>query len=166
MHAKNQGDYPRDSSPKISFIQRHLRLVILWPLSALLLIALLWGAVYSKLENDKRILQENAAKQAVSISKAYAQYLTRSIEQLDQLAQQIKYGWEQSKGYLGFEEMIGKGLLNVPQLSSVAIYDVDGLPLTTSIPVTQMFTVADREYFKFHAQNASTELRILSLIHI
>lgn len=160
MHAKNQGDYPRDSSPKISFIQRHLRLVILWPLSALLLIALLWGAVYSKLENDKRILQENAAKQAVSISKAYAQYLTRSIEQLDQLAQQIKYGWEQSKGYLGFEEMIGKGLLNVPQFSSVAIYDVDGLPLTTSIPVTQMFTVADREYFKFHAQNASTELRI------
>lgn len=160
MHAKNQGDYPRDSSPKISFIQRHLRLVILWPLLALLLMALLWSAIYSKLANDKKLLQENAAKQAVSISKAYAQYLTRTLEQLDQLSQQIKYGWERSNGYLGFEEMADQGLLNIPQFASIAIYDENGVPVTTTIPVTETFTITDRDYFQFHKKNVSSELRI------
>lgn len=160
MHAKNSADYPNDHSIRIDFFYRNLRLVICWTLASLLLIALLWSAVFSKLENDKRALEKNAAKQAISISKAYAQYLTRIVGQLDQLTKQIKYGWERSEGKLTLEEMARQGLLSIPQFASVAIYDDQGRPVTTTIPISAAFTITDRNYFQFHKQNTTDLLRI------
>lgn len=161
MPVKNSANYPADRpATRSSLINPDLRHVIGWLLTALILIALLWSVVLSKLENDKQVLEENALKQAISISKAYAQYLTRTVEQLDQLTKQIQYGWEKSNGYLTFEQMTKSGLLSIPQFSSVAVYDEQGRPVTTTIPVKKIFTVTDREYFKFHKENSINIVRI------
>ena len=160
MFVKNSGEYPRNNSTWINFIQRNLGPIILWPVLALLLAILLWSAMYSKLASDKKQLEENALKQATSISKAYAQYLTRTIEQLDLLTQQIKYSWEKSNGALNFEEMSKSGLLNIPQFASFSIYDVDGKPITATLPIARTFTITDREYFQFHQKNISDAMRI------
>lgn len=129
------------------YIRRNLRFMILWPLLAILLTFLLWSAIFSKLAIDKKQLEANALKKSASISKAYAQYLTRTVEQLDILAQQIKFGWEKSNGSLNFEKMSVDSAFSIPQFASIAIYDVNGMPVTTTIPVTKKFTVVDREYF-------------------
>ena len=142
------------------YIRRNLRFMILWPLLAILLTFLLWSAIFSKLASDKKQLEANALKKSASISKAYAQYLTRTVEQLDILAQQIKFGWEKSNGSLNFEKMSVDSAFSIPQFASIAIYDVNGMPVTTTIPVTKKFTVVDREYFQFHKTNTSNALRI------
>ncbi|HTH44179.1 MAG TPA: EAL domain-containing protein [Oxalicibacterium sp.] len=139
-----------DSPAPNGFARLDLQLVASWTAVALLLIALLWSAIFSKLDSDRKSLEETAGRQAVSISRAYAQYLTRTIGQLSQLSKQIKYSWEKSRGMASFEEMSRKGLFDVPQFASVAIYDTEGKPVTTSIPMRRPFTVADRGYFKFH----------------
>lgn len=160
MFGKNSVNYPPHGTAKGGGVQRNLRFIIWWPLLGLVLTLLLWSVMFSKLAADKRRLEEHAIKQAASISKAYAQYLTRTIEQLDLLAQQIKYGWEKSDGSLTFEKMNKDGLLSIPQFASLAIYDENGKPVTTTMPIVKAFSVADRQYFQFHRDNISNALHI------
>ncbi|HEV7855742.1 MAG TPA: cache domain-containing protein, partial [Herminiimonas sp.] len=160
MHVKNSADYPGDQSMRRGFVHLDLQLAVVWLLAAAVVIGLLWSVVLSKLDNDKKVLEENATRQVISISRAYAQYLTRTVEQMDQLTQQIKYGWEKSRGMLTFEEMSNKGLLSIPQFASVSIYNREGKPVTTTIPVKRAFTVTDREYFQFHKENRANVMRI------
>ncbi|HWT71567.1 MAG TPA: EAL domain-containing protein [Oxalicibacterium sp.] len=142
------------------FARLDLQLVACWALVALLLIGLLWSAIFSKLDSDRKMLEETASRQALSISQAYAQYLARTLEQLAQLSKQIKYGWEKSGGTASLEEMSRKGVFDIPQFASVAIYDAAGKPVTTSIQVRRPFTITDREYFQFHKTHRENVMRI------
>jgi diguanylate cyclase (GGDEF)-like protein/PAS domain S-box-containing protein len=160
MLGKSSERHPRSRMTRRDYIRRNLRSMILWPLFALFLTLLLWSAMFSKLASEKKQLETNALKKSASISKAYAQYLTRTVEQLDLLAQQIKFGWEKSNGSLNFEKMSIDGVISIPQFASFAIYDDNGIPVTTTIPFTKKFTVLDREYFQFHKTNTSNALRI------
>jgi diguanylate cyclase (GGDEF)-like protein len=131
-----------------------------WLVAALVLIALLWSLLLAKLESDKKILEEAADRQAVSMSRAYAQYLARTIEQLAQLSKQIKYGWERPGNKATLEEMSHKGIFNIPQFVSVSIYDMNGNPLTASAPIREPYTVSDRDYFQFHRTQRDDAMRI------
>ena len=146
--------------PPQGLARLELQILACWLLAAVVLLGLLWSAIFSKLESEKKFLEEDAVRQAISISHAYAQYLTRTIEQMDQLTKQIKYSWERSGGTLTFEEMQAKGLLNMPEFTSVSIYDTAGKVVTTTIAVHKEFTVADREYFSFHRNNRKDVMRI------
>lgn len=53
-----------------------------------------------------------------------------------------------------------EGTLNIPQFASFAIYDDNGIAVTTTIPFTKKFTIVDRDYFQFHKTNPSNALRI------
>ena len=112
MHVKISENHVRDGWR--DFLRRNLRFLVLYPAIALALIVVQWSAISTKLENDKRLLEDQALKQAASIAGTYAQYLTRTVEQLDQLSKQIKYGWEQSDGHWNFLDMADKGLLDIP----------------------------------------------------
>lgn len=114
----------------------------------------------SKLANDKKQLEDSALKKSVSISKSYAQYLTRTVEQLDLLARQIKFGWEKSNGSLSFEKTKQEGTFYIPQFATAAIYDENGILVTGTIPLGKKVSVADREYFQFHKAFKSQALRI------
>lgn len=140
------------------FIRRNLRFLLLYPGIAIILVGLLWSVVAAKLDGDKAELEEQAYRQATSISRTYAQYLTRTVEQLDQLSRQIKYSWERSDSRAGFGDMSANGLLSIPQFISIAIYDETGRPVTASMPITRQFTVSDRDYFRIHRANPDGEL--------
>lgn len=160
MLERISGAYPRNRMSRDDYIRRNLHFIVLWSLFAVLLTLLLWGVMFSKLDSDKKQLEENALKKSASISKAYAQYLTRTVEQLDILAKQVKFGWEKSNGSLSFEKMSMEGVLNIPRFASAAIYDENGMPVTATLPMGNKFNVLDREYFQFHKANRSTALRI------
>jgi diguanylate cyclase (GGDEF)-like protein/PAS domain S-box-containing protein len=143
--------YPlRDVPLPRGAVRVDMQLVACWLLATGLLIGLLWSAILSKLDSDRKILEENARRQAMSVSHAYAQYLTRTIEQLEQLTKQIKFGWEKSGGAASLEEMATKGLLTLPQLSSASIYDAEGKIVTTTVTTRRAFSISDRPYFQYH----------------
>ena len=158
MHVKTSENHFRDGWG--DFLRRNLRFLILFPAIALIMNVVLWSVISSRLENDRAQLEAQALKQATSISRTYAQYLTRTVEQLDQLSKQIKYSWEHSDGHLSFRDMVANGLLNIPQFASISIYDENGTAVTTTIPVTKVFTVSDREYFRFHQSHLSDTMLI------
>ena len=83
---------------KLQFLKGNLVSVLVWPALCLVLGVLLWGATAVKLANDRQQAQESALRNVASLSGAYAQYLTRTIEQMDQIAMQVQYDWNRSGG--------------------------------------------------------------------
>jgi diguanylate cyclase (GGDEF)-like protein len=145
---------------KLQFLRGNLLSVLVWPALCLLLGALLWGATAVKLTNDLHQAQEGALRNVASLSGAYAQYLTRTIEQMDQIAMQVQYDWNRSGGTVDLKDFRRQGLLIAPQLITVTILGADGFPLTSTVNLKARPSGASREYFVFHRENDSLAARV------
>ena len=142
------------------FLKENAAPILMWPLVGLILVAVLWGLTYSKIEDDKKTLQANALKEVSALSRSYAQYLTRSFEQIDQVSKHIKYDWESSRGRLRLDDLRVKGLFFAPQFTRVAIFDQHGNPVTSTIPSAYRADDSVLRLHAFHQQNNSSEMQI------
>jgi diguanylate cyclase (GGDEF)-like protein len=145
---------------KFHFLKGNLFSILIWPVLSIALGGLLWSATLKSLETDRRALQQNALKNVASLSGAYAQYLTRTIEQMDQIAMQVQYDWSRSGGVLDLKDFRRQGLLIAPQLITVTILDRDGFPVTSTVSLRARPSGAGREYFIFHRENDSMAARV------
>ena len=145
---------------KLHFLRGNLLSVLVWPALCLLLGALLWGATAVKLANDRKQAQEGALKNVASLSGAYAQYLTRTIEQMDQIAMQVQYDWNRSGGNVDLKDFRRQGLLIAPQLITVTLLDANGFPVTSTVNLKARPSGASREYFIFHRENDTLAARV------
>lgn len=145
---------------KLQFLKGNFLSVLVWPALCLLLGALLWGATAVKLSNDRREAQEGALKNVASLAGAYAQYLTRTIEQMDQIAMQVQYDWNRSGGNVDLKDFRRQGLLIAPQLITVTILGADGFPITSTVNLKARPSGASREYFVFHRENDTLAARV------
>ncbi len=143
-----------------AFIKENLGFILAWPLLCAVLAALLWGSALSTVEDDKRLLKDSALKDAATLSRAYAHYLTRTIEQVDQISMHVKYDWESSRGKLRLEDLRQKGLFTASQFAVVTILDGNGVPRTSTAAATHWQDKAFQELLAFHKNNNSSALRI------
>ena len=123
---------------KADFLKANLRLILAWPLLGLALCAVLWAATMLQLEAEKKVAQQQALDNVASLSKAYSQYLLRTVEQMDQLTLQLKYEWEHADGKLRLEQLKTRGMYAMPQFAIVAIFDRKGHAVTTTAPVQRL----------------------------
>jgi diguanylate cyclase (GGDEF)-like protein len=145
---------------KLHFLKGNLFFILVWPVLCFALGGLLWGATLKRLEADRHSLEQNALKNVASLSGAYAQYLTRTIEQMDQIAMQVQYDWSRSGGVLDLKDFRRQGLLIAPQLITVTILDRNGFPVTSTVTLGARPSGASREYFIFHRENDSLAARV------
>ena len=134
--------------------------MIAWPLICIIFILIVWASYYSGIEQDKKLLRANAMKDVTSLSRAYAQYLTRTIEQIDQVSMHVKYDWEHSTRSLKLEEQRSQGLFIAPQFELVAILDAKGKPVTSTVPIEKWQDSTLRGQFFFHQNNNSSAMQI------
>jgi diguanylate cyclase (GGDEF)-like protein len=145
---------------KLQFLKGNFLSILVWPALCLVLAALLWGATVGKLANDKREAQDGALRNVASMAGAYAQYLTRTIEQMDQIAMQVQYDWNRSGGDVDLRDFRRQGLLIAPQLITVTILGADGFPRTSTVSLNARPSGASREYFIFHRENDTLAARV------
>lgn len=157
-HDTDQGLARKSGKP--GFIKNSLPMIIVWPILCIILGTALWGTTLSKLKADQNAIEKSALKDVSALTKAYAQHLTRNIEQIDQTTLLIKHGWEKSRGALKLEELLQMGIFPVSRFALVTIIDRDGLPITGTVPMSKPVSVLDREYFNFHKNNNATILLI------
>jgi diguanylate cyclase (GGDEF)-like protein/PAS domain S-box-containing protein len=122
--------------------------------------ALLWYWTLLKIDADESAVEKNALEDAKSLSHDYTQYLTRAIDQVDQITLEVKYNWEHSRGKVNLEEFSQHGIYRIPQVVNVLIVNRNGVPITYTHPDRRPVSLADRDYFLFHRSDASDLLLI------
>ena len=145
---------------KADFLKANLRLILAWPLLGLALCAVLWAATMLQLEAEKKVAQQQALDNVASLSKAYSQYLLRTVEQMDQLTLQLKYEWENADGKLRLEQLKTRGMYAMPQFAIVAIFDRKGHAVTTTAPVQRLRASERSDFLLRHWRSNSSALRI------
>ncbi|MEX0139703.1 EAL domain-containing protein [Massilia sp. LMS1-1-1.1] len=142
------------------FLKANLRLILAWPLLGLVLCAVLWTATLLQLEAEKKVAQQQALDSVSSLSKAYGQYLLRTLEQMDQLTLQLKYEWENSRGQLRLDQLKTQGMYALPQFAIVAILDRKGQPVTATAPLQRLRVNERSDFLLRHWRSNSSALRI------
>ncbi|HJV85206.1 MAG TPA: EAL domain-containing protein [Noviherbaspirillum sp.] len=123
--------------------------------------AILWVSVDKEMAKERLSFEQSLSSGAQSIASGYAQYLTRSIDQMDQVTMQLKYDWESSNGALDLRKLVIRGMFTSPQYMEVAIIDRDGSVVTsTASPSTAKAKYAGRSFLAWHRRNISSIVRI------
>lgn len=124
--------------------------ILAWPIGCLLLAMLMWSLLLSRLSDREAEISKNAMHDARAQSKSYAEQLTRSVSQVDQITLNLKYYWAYSGGHLSVEDQQRQGLYPTSALLYVTISDRSGKLMTSSLPLKNIATIADRDYFLTH----------------
>jgi len=131
--------------------------LFLWPIIFLILVATVWIVALDEISDIRAGAEEEAMVRAQSISRAYSEQLTRSVQQIDSVTLNVKYLWEEQGLELDLLEALRRGLL--PSQLYITIIDRHGMGITSSLGGTPL-NVSDREYFQFHKTHQSMEMRI------
>jgi diguanylate cyclase (GGDEF)-like protein len=145
---------------ELAFLKGSIALVLMWPILGMLLIAVLWISVQSKIDADREARENEMRRDATVLAAAYADHLTRTIEEIDQITLLLKYEWEKSHRTLMLEDLLAQRIFPASQFTFVTIIDRNGIPVTGTLPLKKPPSVTDRDYFHFHAQNDSNALVI------
>ena len=145
---------------RAAFFKANLRMVLAWPLLGLALCAVLWTATLLQLQVEKKVAQQQALDSVSSLSKAYGQYLLRTMEQMDQLTLQLKYEWENAHGKLQLDQLKTRGMYALPQFAIVAIFDRKGHAATATAPLERLRPAERSEMLLRHWRSNSSALRI------
>lgn len=134
--------------------------VALWPLLALLGIALLWADV-ARVSSNPRILAERTAINDVqAISHAYEQYLARSFAHRDQISMHLKQSVEVSEGQLDLARLAGEGMFHDSAFACVAVSDASGRVRSAVREPSCEAILQVAEIGSYHAGNNSSAMRI------
>ncbi|MES2258196.1 MAG: EAL domain-containing protein [Pseudomonadota bacterium] len=135
-------------------------MALLCPALSLLLIIACWTVGWGTIHSERHAVYESAQKDANLYARAYEQYVTRSVGQMDQVAMQLKQSWEQSGATLNLRDLYHAGMFTDAAFVEVSIADSKGRVHNSSRPQAAPRDVHDTESFVFHKNNNSTALRI------
>lgn len=159
MNSTRNAQRPFGLIRKPDFLKQNIISIAVWPVLCLLLGIIMWVSILAKSAEDRRSEERSAMQEARTLATAYAQYLTRSVEQIDHLTLLVKYEWENS--LLSLEALTEQGIFPIDRYALVTVIGREGRPITGNRPLGQLPPlVTDREYFIFHRDNRSRELRI------
>jgi diguanylate cyclase (GGDEF)-like protein len=145
---------------KLAFLRGNLVQVSLWPAACGLVAAVLWGVALTRLDEDRALAEHAALANAANLARAYAEHLTSTIAQIDQITMLVKHDWEQGPGRLDLEDLKRRGLFPASELLFVLIANRDGKVMTATSLTRIGATVSDRPYFDFHRYSDTGSLRI------
>jgi diguanylate cyclase (GGDEF)-like protein len=151
-----------DSKRNLDFLRGSIYSILAWPFICLLLTALLWGVILTKLENDKTTIKQNAFKHASSLSKGYAEQLARTVDQIDQITLTLKYYWKERRGALHLEKQLEEGLYPASGQLYVTLVDRYGTRVASTMRLEKKPapSLAARDFFRQHRDDASKGLLI------
>jgi diguanylate cyclase (GGDEF)-like protein len=156
-------DEIRSALAQLRFLKGNMRHVLAWPLLCLVIAALAWLLTLSHLASEERRVQDTAILDAQALAKSYAEQLSRSVEQIDQITLNLAYHWKRSGGTMRLEDQAGQGLFPDHPDLSIAIYDRHGKLLTSLLKAQGRVDIADRDYFQAHQNGHASGLHIESV---
>lgn len=118
-----------------------------WLVAALILWGISWATLLAALERDKREAEVAGLAEAATLSRAYADQVSRTMDALDQSLRHVRYEWILANGKLRLDEMAKQGLFTPVTTSFLAITDRNGAVRTSTIAAAGELNLKDRPYF-------------------
>lgn len=140
--------------------QIDLRYILPWAVLAIILASLSWDMLFIKLDHDKALARQNGFRQATALANSYAEQLSRTMEQIDQITLTIRYYWKETGGTLRLEDQVRAGLYPLNSWLFVTIADRNGELITSTFPFKKGMSVAGKNWFEQPRFNASDAISI------
>ena len=129
-------------------------------LQSYLLIAALWLALGILTAWDEHVEMSNARAGATALSDALAAHTVRVMREAEQVAALVSWQVQNDGVSIPLAYYVDSGLLKLDVFVQVAVIDSQGFLRASTIPGFKPIDLSDREHFKVHLHNASTELVI------
>ena len=112
------------------FLQRPLRRLaepyVFFPLIAVVLLAVIWGATVDMIRVDRALAERAAVSSTQEVADTYEAQVVRALREIDQTLRLVKFAWERSGGRVDIAQLREKGLLLPELLFSTRIADAGG----------------------------------------
>ena len=145
---------------RLGFLRSSMHNILIWPSLSVLAGLLMWGLIQIKLDDEHAVLERGALKHAASLSQAYAEQISRTVEQIDQVTLNVKVGWEASNGRLKLEEQRDRGLYPASSRLFVTVLNQRGMIVTSTLAFEPLMDHSRTSYFQTHRDNAKAGLLI------
>ncbi len=125
-----------------------------------LLLGVIWGGVYLKIEDEREIAISNAVRETGNFARSFEEHTLRTIKSVDQTVLFLKYEYEKSNEWIGIPGYIKEGRLTDQPFVLLSIIDARGdLRVSSQEPFVPS-SLKDREHFKVHLNSDSDKLFI------
>jgi diguanylate cyclase (GGDEF)-like protein/PAS domain S-box-containing protein len=137
---------------------------ILFPLSALLMLAVIWLATYNLIRVEGNTAQRKAVDSAHELVETYEAQMVRNLGTIDHTLRMVAYAFEKPDQLLPLEELKEEGLLPSTLVFTINISDKAGkiIASTHDIPDAS-FTYYD--YFKQHQRADTDSILVSQVLH-
>ncbi len=149
----------RRGSVKPTATRKHAGMVstlFAWAGICAVMIAALWAITLYKLHDEEQETINDALKDASYLSQSYSEQLTRSIEQIEQIAFHLEYEWRESNGRLDLNKEASQGIFPLVSHLQAWIADRNGTILTSTLQGDEGKSVRAESYFHVHPTTAQT----------
>ena len=134
--------------------------VLAWIGVCFVLIAAIWAITWVKLNEEYAEISRDALKDASFLTQSYAEQLSRSIEQIDQITLHLRYEWRKSQGNLELAREPEEGFFPLAPTLDAWITDRHGNIVTTSNKSDQGKNIANHAYFRVQQSGQENGLYI------
>ena len=98
----------------------------LFPLVALMLLAVVWGTTYNLIKVERTSAHSAAASTSLEILDTYEAQVVRALREIDQALKLVKFAYEMGGGRLDLAELRGRAMLPPDLLFAVSVADASG----------------------------------------
>ena len=120
---------------------------VLFPLTALLLLTVIWGATWNLISSERTGAERAAANSTMELAETYEAQAVRALREIDQSLKLIKYAYEQNGGNVSLPALKQRALLPPDLVFAVSIADRTG-KIVASTHAIKLKNVSEKNYFR------------------
>lgn len=133
--------------PVASLAAGRIHTLLAWAGICLILSTALWTFTWFKLESEKDAITRSALTEATYLSQSYAEQLSRSIEQIDQITLHLQYQWQASGGVLNLAPDTNPGIYPLLSKLQAWVTNHNGTIISSSAKERIGTHVGSADYF-------------------
>ncbi len=133
-------------------------IVLFWIAGSLVFLLLLWGVVLAKVSYDRGQLHQRAAELARSRASVYAEQLSRTAKEIDQISLTVSYQWQHVKMPLDLVDQYQKAMHHTPTYP--AVIGADGHIISSWRQASIGLDLSGMTFFQLARDDPDTRLRI------
>lgn len=146
--------------PFLAFLRREAALLLAWPALALAAAALLWGVVLADLRHELRDRKAELYQQVDGYTRSLVSRTHRSIGDTDRLLLLLRHNWTVSGKRIDLAGTVEAGVFSKQFMSVVAIFDRNGVVLSSSHPAAVGRQFGDMAFFTEQRRDGADRLYI------